>query len=199
MLSIPAVLFTIVLRFYANSPADLAIISTAQPVATDLLARAGITPTWIICKADEPCDAPVDGDVLVRLALNPPNGSRRCGNAAGTGLAPSGMVTLYTRCIESGAESLRVALPIVAGYSLVHEIGHLMLRRRGHAMSGLMAAEPDWRYAASRGLGFAPGEVARIHEMLSRSAAEREKRTLAAADTDRKDKDSRTPSSSVAR
>lgn len=176
-----AALLTMVVRLYANSPADLALIADARAVATDLLGRAGVDTTWIVCARGVPCDRPVEGDVIVRLLPDPPDGSRHCGSAAGTGLVPSGVVTLYTRCIESGSERLRVPRPIVVGYSLVHELGHLVLRRRGHAMSGMMAAEPNWRYAAAGGLQFTPNEVAAIHAALAASAPERERRLATAA------------------
>lgn len=185
MSSIPAVLFTIVVRLYAHSDADLALIADAQPVATDLFARAGVMTTWVVCAAGAPCAPPVEGDVLVRLLENTPDGSRHCGSAAGTGLVPSGLVTLYARCIASGAERLHLPRTVVAGYSLAHEIGHLLLRGRGHAMSGLMAAEPDWRHASTGGLQFTPPEVQTIHLRLAHSAAERDRRLAIAAADDR--------------
>ncbi len=181
MAAAAAVVFTILVRFYANSPADLALYADAQPIAADLLTRAGVEPTFVLCTMEQPCGRPVEGDVLVRVLQDPPDGSTHCGNAAGTGLAPSGLVTLYARCIANGSDHLHVRRPVVAGYSLVHELGHLLLRRRGHAMSGLMAASPNWQYAAAGGLQFAPAEAAAIRAVLEASAPEREQRLAEAA------------------
>jgi hypothetical protein len=74
--------------------------------------------------------------------------------------------------VTTQAEVMRQFLPMILGYAIAHEIGHLLLRTTGHSPSGIMRAQctpRDLRSAALGELLFTPEESEAIRaEMLVR-------------------------------
>lgn len=117
------------------------------------------------------------GDFTVRLIIQ-----ASLPAAAGTpsrfvlGAAPSlalecgGIVYLFFDQIRAIASAQRVAPALVLGTAVAHEIGHVLLGRRGHSAEGLMPASwkaDDWQRATLGLLLFSPVEGETIRNAIS--------------------------------
>jgi len=123
--------------------------------------------SWLECLPDSTdgrCAlAPEPLEFVVRLqAARSDRASHACGVSLRPGNGALGhFITIFSDCIEEGADRLLVDDAVVFAYTLVHEIGHLLLPA-GHAPAGIMRARPDaldWQRAAEGSLGFTPREV----------------------------------------
>ena len=80
---------------------------------------------------------------------------------------------MYADCVRRGSEQLQVPESIVLAYTIVHEIGHLLLPE-GHSFTGVMRARPDrldWQRAARGALRFTDQEARRIRATLSQATS----------------------------
>jgi len=74
-------------------------------------------------------------------------------------------VSIFYDRVEALSWSVGTALPTVLGYSMAHEIGHVLLRSPEHSATGLMQARwnrESWRSAAKGWLAFRREEVERM-------------------------------------
>lgn len=80
------------------------------------------------------------------------------------------IVYLYFDQVREIASAQRVAPALVLGTAVAHEIGHVLLGRRGHSAEGLMRASwkaDDWRRATLGLLLFSPAEGETIRKAIS--------------------------------
>lgn len=128
-----------------------AVLAEAMRVAGDAYGDIGVTIDW----SGDRCD----GDLLtVRLTSSPDAGIDTPGDTLGfaepgTSLA----VVMYDR-IEKFARKYHVGRQLVLGYSMAHELGHLLLPRNSHSITGLMRASLNMDLAAARQLRFTPAQ-----------------------------------------
>ena len=82
------------------------------------------------------------------------------------GVAPVGSADVYVFCgqVASMVTSAVVDLATVLGRALAHEIGHQVLPGRGHARTGIMRAELDYR--THRAPGFTDAQTRSIQGLL---------------------------------
>jgi hypothetical protein len=87
----------------------------------------------------------------------------------GVALAPGrdcrGTVYLFNDQVEEFSSSRRIRSALAMGTVIAHEIGHVLLQRKGHSPEGLMRAvlnAGDWERAAIGLLLFAPDDAAII-------------------------------------
>jgi hypothetical protein len=135
----------------AQAPAE--VITSAQRIATDIFAAAGIQTSWEVCAAPQcqpiarPEYADRPAEVLVIINKDATPGSRPA--ALGTSLPSVGAGNragvFYSR-IEAAARdttlSLGASVAEILAHVMTHEIGHLLLNWTTHAHEGLMRA--DW-------------------------------------------------------
>jgi hypothetical protein len=129
---------------------------------------------WIDCRGEaiEPrCNpAPRGNEFVLRLQrrrVDP--ASHACGVSLLPNRAEGYYITLYLDCIRAGSDDFNVGEPVLAAYTMAHEVGHLLLASAGHAFSGIMRARPDrfdWERARRGALRFQPSERRQIHEAL---------------------------------
>ena len=158
---------------YGKVTVRAATFERAIDLADRAFSRAGIAPEWVDCgrSALPSCAAtPAPGQFLLRII---PNRLDRSSHGCGVSLRPPGrpaghLITIYADCIRKGSDELRIAEPVVLAYTIVHEIGHLLLPE-GHSFTGIMRARPDhfdWQRAARSALTFTDDEVRQIRARL---------------------------------
>lgn len=153
---------------------DIPWLAAAQTTAGGLFDDAGITIAWIFCSptADYPgCHrAPTANELVVRIRRQrSTQPSHTCGIALSPQDVVGSFITLFHDCVARGSKDLRVKQSIVAGYSLAHEIAHLLLPVGAHAASGIMQRRMrpiDWQRAVSGGLRFLPEEQRQMVEAV---------------------------------
>jgi hypothetical protein len=98
-----------------------------------------------------------------------PAANRTAQFVMGVALAPGrdcrGTVYLFNDQVEEFSSSRRIRSALVMGTVIAHEIGHVLLQRKGHSPEGLMRAVlngGDWERAAMGILLFAPDDAAII-------------------------------------
>lgn len=95
--------------------------------------------------------------------------SHTCGIALTPHEGVGSHITLFYDCLVQGAKEFRTKESVVAGYSLAHEIAHLLLPVGAHASSGIMQRRMrpiDWQRASRGGLRFLPEEQRRMAESV---------------------------------
>ena len=173
------------LKVIVYSEVDIPWLAAAQQIAAGLFDEAGIRVVWIRCgesAADAACHRPpAQNELVVRIRRQRlDRASPTCGVAFRPRHMVGSYVTLFLDCLIEGANTFRLAEPIVAGYCLAHEIGHLLLPTGAHAPSGIMQARlslVDWDRAARGGLRFRPPERRQMLEALHRRLASQGMRT----------------------
>ena len=81
-----------------------------------------------------------------------------------------GTVYVFQDQVAGFANVQRVDAALVMGTVIAHEIGHVLLRERGHSTEGLMRASwdaRDWQRAASGFLLFSSRDIATIRAAIS--------------------------------
>jgi hypothetical protein len=72
-----------------------------------------------------------------------------------------GIIHVFFDRLTEVSANHKIPLELALGVTVAHEIGHLLLPREVHALSGIMRAEldsNDWRLAAQGHLGFTDGQ-----------------------------------------
>lgn len=167
------------LKVLVYAETDIPWLAAARGIAARLFEDAGMRLAWIHCgesAADAACyRAPGQNELVVRIRRHRTDrASRTCGVAFRPGHVVGSYITLFLDCLIEGSNTFRIAEPIVAGYCLAHEIGHLLLPTVAHAPSGIMQARLsrfDWERAAGGGLRFRPPERRQMLEGLQRRLA----------------------------
>jgi len=92
------------------------------------------------------------------------------GAAIGPGRDCKGTVYLFNDQVAEFSSSRRIQSALAMGTVIAHEIGHVLLQRKGHSPEGLMRAVlngGDWERAAMGILLFAPDDAAIIRANTS--------------------------------
>ena len=167
---------------YNMAQLDEATLTKAKASATDALSRAGLAVTWIDCSTNvdeerfQPCrNLPESGGFVLRVRPGTPTESFLSADAFGYALlSDKGGFGRYANVYAGGAERRARAeiemRPVILGYLMAHEIGHLLLKSSAHASSGLMTAHwglRELRGANQGALRFSNKEVERIRKNLN--------------------------------
>ena len=126
-------------------------LAKAEAIAADAYRDIGVLIEWREACGDArlavhlvTSDA-ADPEVVTKLAL----GYAQSGTQAAT--------VLYDR-VATFAHTYHVKRQVLLGYTMAHELGHLLLPPNSHSNSGVMRASLDLERAAARRLRFTPGE-----------------------------------------
>lgn len=169
----PAASLTVLMYNYAEvSPATLA---TAEREAFKILGAAGVRVVWVDCleklpssESKELCQrgwsAQTPGLRLLSGHVTGMYEDREFGFAAIPALA-----TVNYERIEAwyGRDAARDVLPIMLGCVMAHELGHLLLRDRGHSTIGIMQprfGDEQMRQALTARLRFTSQQAKLIRE-----------------------------------
>ena len=169
----------LIVRVHTEADLHVAWLASALARAEGIFGDAGVLMDWIDCPSsavDPVCGrAPSANEFVVRIRrrrVDPE--SHGCGVSLRPTLATGHYITVFLDCIRDGADVFMLAEPVIAGYTVAHEIGHLLLPTSGHATSGIMRARPDrfdWQRAARGALRFRPAERQQIQDALRRRSA----------------------------
>jgi len=162
MLAAAATALTITVRvydLYGLSPEERA---EALAVATETLASANVSVTWLDCNrvngvAPPPCLPKLaDGELVLRIQARTERGGHILGTAIVQEDGPSVLASVYAESVAVRSVKTAVPMTIILGRVTAHEIGHLLLGANSHATAGLMKASWDlrrpqpseWRFTA---------------------------------------------------
>jgi hypothetical protein len=144
----PATTIPVLVYNYAEVPR--AILTTAEREAFRILGAAGVRVVWVDCleklpdiESKERCQsgwsAQTPGVRLLSGHITTIYEDREFGFAAIPVLA----TVNYKRIVGwYGRVDAPYVLPVILGYAIAHELGHLLLRDPGHSISGIM--QPQW-------------------------------------------------------
>jgi len=140
---------TIRVRATNYTEATAATVSKAEREAGRLLGEAGLNVVWIDCPvgqsaavASDPCQQPLEPtDIVLRvLPDRARNGVQD--SAFGIAVLPVLASVYYEHAVSlarnDGAE---FETPIILGFVMAHEIGHLMLGSNSHSDTGIMLGQ----------------------------------------------------------
>jgi hypothetical protein len=156
-------------------------------VARQALSATRTTVAWRVCNretrdgARDNCATRLAQEELIVRILRGPRSSTRIhkttlGHAAidahtGTGV----LATIYFDRVDKRAAQTQTAAPSLLGWTIAHELGHLLLGTAEHAAEGLMRAEwtpGELRIARSADWSFTAAEIATIQSRAAlRSSA----------------------------
>ena len=181
--SVPSYAVTVALFNEARVPPN--VLAGAQATAFYLFSKSGIDIHWILCgredESPEQRSACSQPEFPAHLEVHIVSGCPRLPTTVFgiSYLSPEGIGSqadvFYTRIAafrESPAE-----LPVLLGYAIAHELGHLLLGSNSHSPTGLMRA--DWRTKdltgiAQGGLVFSDEQAQRMKAKLSTFALRKE-------------------------
>jgi hypothetical protein len=142
-------------------------LTQAERLASEIFARAGVVAQWTTrsvsdggallndfsAPAGEACAQPLDSaTVRVEILPHAPSGFSRQALGYALPCAKRGMqVTIYADRVEIVSRASLAGFYRVLGYTIAHELGHVVLRSCAHDSSGLMKgvwAKSDWQRAA---------------------------------------------------
>ena len=160
----------LVIRVSLQTEIEEPVLARATSQATSVLRHAGAEPEWVISSThlgSNPTAPPIEpSDLIVRIVADGANTRpSTCGMALGR------LVTIFANCVNLTSALFEidpawVDPATVYAYTIVHEIGHVLLPR-GHAVIGIMRAQPDWTRAGQNTLDFTPDEIVRIRHTLA--------------------------------
>jgi hypothetical protein len=158
------------------------ILDQAGKEASRIYRHAGLKMAWLPVPESSGADplehlAKAHDSVVVRLIVQPrfqgawgTASSWLLGSAVVTTHACGGVAYLFLEQISELAAAQQVAPALVLGTAAAHEIGHVLLRGRGHAAEGLMRTPwkaDDWQRAAAGLLLFSPSERDALRRTLA--------------------------------
>jgi hypothetical protein len=181
----PALLgLLLIVRIFDNAGLPAATANAAQRVAADIFRSAGIEVAWVFCippghlelpKPPACTQTPAPPTLMIRILRQPRTpgtadalGDAHVDRAAGEGT----LATIYLERITSVAHQAQIDVSTLAGWTMAHELGHLLLGTTAHSATGLMRAQ--WstailRHPAGNQWRFSPGEAALLAgNMVSR-------------------------------
>jgi hypothetical protein len=185
--SVTAAQPTLVVRTYNNFGVAADDLRMARAEADVILHDAGIDVIWMDCwfRDHEPADAsprcrqPLGANDIVLRFQSGNTSARLRFTSMGFSMIGAGpdrpyLSTVFPDVVQSVARGAAVDVRRVLGFSIAHEIGHLLLNTTEHAKAGLMRAgwsrnelhrqaTADWR--------FLEGEAAKMRAYLSRELA----------------------------
>ena len=158
-------------------------LARAEIEATRIYGRAGIRTEWLDCPLSPgeatqypACQLPVSPARLALRVLSREMSERVGLSEAifGSALFPEdggfGMVAqVCAPCVEELANGATATPPVILGYVMAHELGHLLLGVGSHAATGLMHApwyKKELQSIAQGTLLFASWEAARMRRQV---------------------------------
>ena len=156
----------LVLHMSNFSGAPPTVVHQAQEEVTRVYARIGVPLEWdgstgtapaiqIVLLPYETGDLRHVQNTVMGAAVRTPNGNA--------------VAYVYYRRVQAEAERYEVSTPLVLACAIAHEVGHLLLPERAHAVTGLMRAcwsRSEFERAEQGQLRFLPDDVARIRAGL---------------------------------
>jgi hypothetical protein len=160
-----------------------AVLDLAAKEAARILLHAGVGVEWRAAAKAGIAPAPGadhtsrPGAFLIQLVVLPkfpgtpaPRSRLLMGATLGTSRACGGVVYAFHQEVIELADLQRITPWLALGSVVAHEIGHALLRNRGHTAEGLMRAPwaaADWERAGLGLLLFSPDETAAIHTTMA--------------------------------
>jgi hypothetical protein len=143
----------ITLRVYNYARVPTPILVSTEPVAAQILRRAGLETEWLDCRlsAADPrtpaCERPLSSSDLI-LKLLPPSMAQTVavnGDTFGIALTVDGKpardaIIFYQRALDLARTGYVHEQEILAA-AMAHEIGHLLLGPNSHSSTGIMRAK----------------------------------------------------------
>ncbi len=158
-----------IVRVYDAASLNERVLTEAKQVAAGLLSDAGASVAWVNCTATSGrCSGGLRENELV-LRLVPEAANK---GALGYALVPPGnrlgrYATIYAEGVADLARGFKTRDADLLGYTIAHELGHLLLGRNSHSKRGIMRA--DWnvwdaRRMESRELTFTAEQRDRLEQ-----------------------------------
>jgi hypothetical protein len=172
----------LLVRIYDNAGLSAADASAAERIAAEIFQSAGLGTAWVFCVPpgqtilmDPPAcaDTPSPSTLLIRVVRRPP-AQEAAGALAGasvdTAAVRGTLATLYLEPLTAFARRAKVDRGTLVGWTMAHELGHLLLGTAAHSREGLMRAQ--WstamlRHPARAAWQFSPEEAALLVERLA--------------------------------
>ncbi len=122
----------IAVRVCNSSPADVRDIAEMKRTAETIFQHSGLGIRWLECAAA----AIHTGTLELTVNTAKPGNSQALGCAT---LGDSRMSVFFTPATDvSAGKGVRLRAGEIMGHLLAHEMGHLLLRTRDHALHGIM-------------------------------------------------------------
>lgn len=178
----------VIARVYNAARLPAAVLAGLRASAGKALAPAQIAVRWLSCSGAVPqgeCLAAPEHDVIVRVVdWHGTLGANHCGFAVTEGRA-AGFISLSRECAARVVTELRkgrapgqpepATEAEVLGYTLAHEIAHVLLPGVPHSGDGIFAAHlghKQWQRLRNGGLSFLRHDIERLHAaVLQRQAS----------------------------
>jgi hypothetical protein len=163
----------VTVRVYSPREVTADAIRAALDVAGRAFVRASVGITWKICGPAECETAPSPAELVVRFVSSQGRrGDFRCLGEAliDTEKRAGVLATVYLDRVLQLARSLRIDDRILLGWTIGHEIGHLLLATSTHGGSGLMRevwSRKELRLGREDDWVLHPFEVAAIRQRLT--------------------------------
>ncbi len=176
---------TIALHVYDYAQVEEKDLARARDEVSRVLQRIGIEAAWLNCPVPgmerqnaQECRSTA-GALVLRIL--PRAMAERAGRDKGSlGFAqladdgaPTYEASVFYHLVASRAVELRCARGVILGYTLAHEIGHLLLGTNSHAPDGIMRAhwtEEELRLASAGRVSFFPQQGAKMRAEVAARA-----------------------------
>jgi hypothetical protein len=139
-----------------------AFMRLAQEVAGDVYRNAGIELEWVVndCHPD-------DGVFAVNITSREMAGVPVSDETVGFAESGSRAATVLYDRVMKFARRYHIDRGVMLGYTIAHELGHLLLPAKSHSMKGVMRGSLDIHLASKRQLRFTAQEGALILDKLA--------------------------------
>ena len=153
-------------RVYDSAGVAKPALRAALDAAAQTLRPADLDVTWVTCSTSSGgrCTVPLGrGELIVRLVRSAAKGTVEDETSLGTALVDPAtgtgvLATVFVDRVERLARGLDGEFGMLLGRAMAHEIGHLLMGRNAHAVTGLMRprwtraeisrnATADWRFS----------------------------------------------------
>jgi hypothetical protein len=175
----------VAIRIYNSFGVPAEDLVAARTEADSILRRAGLEPVWIHCPVIEArrisgarCDAELEpGELVVRILgsshLDTASSDRPLGEALVHSQFHTGsFATVFADRVANTADRAGADSRGVLGRVIAHEIGHLLLGTRHHAVHGLMRGnwtDKELRRPIGLEWHFSPSEARRMRARCASS------------------------------
>jgi hypothetical protein len=150
--------------------ASPAILAGAEREAGRILGNAGLRTVWLDCPAghstadsQDPCREPLEATDIALRVLPESTQNKFQDTVFGFAVVPVLASVYYDYAAHlARSDNAEFEIPIILGYVIAHEIGHLLLGSNSHSASGIM--QGHWergqiRQAVTGTLGFTPEQA----------------------------------------
>jgi hypothetical protein len=140
---------TITVLLYSYAQVSAGTLRGAEREASRILREAGVETVWQDCPTRHsaagppgPCQRPLEpAEVVLRILPSATkNGFRD--TVFGYANLPAYASVYYDRAVLlARSENVEFELPIILGFAMAHELGHLLLGSNSHSESGIMQGQ----------------------------------------------------------